>query len=327
MDYVLLGKSGLRVSEIALGTGQFWDTQETDAAVATIRSAREQGVNFFDTARTYGNGQSERVLGAALQEDLLHRRGEVVLASKGGLHLTPEGPRRDASPAKLRRDLEESLSVLGVEQIDLYHVHWPDPNTPTSETAGVLADLVTEGKIGHVGLSNFDVEEVEQFNEVLPPEALQPSYHLLGRGIEEHVLPYAKAHDLGILVYGALGHGLLTGTLSQGMHFPKTDWRSYSSMYQGDAFRINMEVVTELQLFARDELGYSIGQLAIAWVLANSAVDVAIVGTGRADHMEEAIAATKLALDGSALRRVDEIVMRAVTSPGPTPETTPLVPT
>ncbi len=315
------------MSEIALGTGQFWDTQETDAAVATIRSAREKGINFFDTARTYGNGQSERVLGAALQEDLLHRRDEVVLASKGGLQLTPEGPRRDASPAKLRRDLDESLSVLGVEQIDLYHVHWPDPNVPGSETAGVLADLVAEGKIGHVGLSNFDVEDIEQFSEVLPPEALQPSYHLLGRGIEDHVLPYAEAHDLGVLVYGALGHGLLTGTLSEGMHFPKTDWRSHSSMYQGDAFRINVGVVRELQSFALDELGCSIGQLAIAWVLANRAVDVAIVGTGRVDHMEEAIAATEMSLDGSTLNHVEEIVMRAVTSPGPTPETTPLVTT
>ena len=315
------------MSEIALGTGQFWDTQETDAAVATIRSAREQGINFFDTARTYGNGQSERVLGTALQEDLLHRRDEVVLASKGGLELTPEGPRRDASPAKLRRDLDESLSVLGVEQIDLYHVHWPDPNVPRSETAGVLADLVAEGKIGHVGLSNFDVEDIEQFSEVLPPEALQPSYHLLGRGIEDHVLPYAEAHGLGVLVYGALGHGLLTGTLSEGMHFPKTDWRSYSSMYQGDAFRINVGVVRELQSFALDELGCSIGQLAIAWVLANSAVDVAIVGTGRVDHMEEAIAATEMSLDSGTLNHVEEIVMRAVTSPGPTPETTPLVTT
>jgi aryl-alcohol dehydrogenase-like predicted oxidoreductase len=321
---VVLGRSGLRVSSIALGSAQFWGCQDLDGAIATIRSARELGINFFDGARIYDDGHCEEVLAAGLREDLRRRRHEVVLASKGGLRMTPEGLQRDASPAKLRRDVEDSLAAFGVEQIDVYELHWPDPKVPLSESAGALADLQAEGKIGHVGLSNVDVDEMATFGQACPVEALQPAYHLFCREIELEVLPYAAEHDIGVFVYGALGHGLLSGTLSRDMVFPATDWRSANSVYQGDAYPANLGVVDELGSFSRDQIGCPLGQLAVAWVLAHPAVDVAIVGTNSVGHMAEALAAAEMSLDRSVMDRIDEIMKPAVPGPGPTPETTPV---
>jgi aryl-alcohol dehydrogenase-like predicted oxidoreductase len=195
---------------------------------------------------------------------------------------------------------------------------------PLSESAGALADLRAEGKIGHVGLSNVNVEEMVTFGRTCPVEALQPAYHLFCRDIETDVLPYTKQHSIGVFVYGALGHGLLSGTLSEDMVFPANDWRSANVVYQGDAYPTNLAVIEELQRFSRDALGCPLGQLAIAWVFAHPAVDVAIVGTNSPAHMAEALAATEMSLDAGVLARVDEIMKRAVTGPGPSPETTPV---
>jgi aryl-alcohol dehydrogenase-like predicted oxidoreductase len=322
VSHSTLGQTGRRVSRIALGTAQFWDERDEERAVATIRRAHELGVNVFDTARTYGAGRSEHILGRALRTEL-RRRDDVVISSKGGLRVTRAGAERDASPAHLRHDLEESLVALGVDEIDLYQVHWPDPKVPMSETAGALSDFVAEGKVRHPGLSNFDTGQVAEFGRTRPVEALQPSYHLFGRDIEGELLPYAEQHAMGVLVYGALGHGLLTGNLSAEAVFPPTDWRSRSPMYQGEVYRANIAVVRELERLARDGLGCTMGQLAIAFVLTNPAVHVAIVGTSRSDHLEEAIVAAELVLEPSVLARIDEIMLSARPSPGPTPETTP----
>jgi aryl-alcohol dehydrogenase-like predicted oxidoreductase len=321
---VVLGQSGLHVSPIALGSAQFWGTQDLDAAIATIRTARDLGINFFDGARIYDDGRCEEVLGAGLRDDLRHRRDEVVVASKGGLHKTPEGLVRDGSPDKLRHDVEASLAALGVEQIDVYELHWPDPKVPLSESAGALAELQAEGKIGHVGLSNVDVDEMITFGRTCPVEALQPAYHLFCRDIEADVLPYTREHNIGVFAYGALGHGLLSGSLSEDMTFPAEDWRSANVVYQGDAYPTNLAVIKELQRFSGEELGCPLGQLAIAWVFAHPGVDVAIIGTNSPAHMAEALAATKMSLDADVLARIDEIMKPAVPGPGPTPETTPV---
>ncbi len=324
MEQVVLGRSGLRVSQVALGSGQFWGNQDQAAATATLRGARDLGINFFDGARIYDDGRCEQVLGAGLREDLLHHRDEIIMASKGGLHMTPQGLVRDASPAKLRSDVEASLNALGIEQIDLYELHWPDPKVPLAESAGALAELQAEGKIAHVGLSNVDVDELVTFEQTCPVEALQPGYHLFCRDIEAEILPYATDHDIGVFVYGALGHGLLSGTLTPDMVFPPHDWRSCNVIYEGDAYPANLAVIEELKRFGRDELGCSLGQLAVAWVFANPQVDVAIVGTNSTKHMSEAIAAAEMTLDRSVMDQIDEIMKTAVCGPGPTPETTPL---
>jgi aryl-alcohol dehydrogenase-like predicted oxidoreductase len=322
MERVRLGRSDLQVSPIAFGTWQLggdWGATDETAAIAAIRHAADHGINFFDTAQGYGFGASERLLATALKG---RPRDQLVIATKGGLRPTPGGGvERDASPDWIRRGVDESLKALGTDYVDLYQVHWPDPKTPFEETAGALADLVAAGKIRHVGVSNFDAAQMEAFSRTLPVETLQPPYHLFRREVEEQVLPYTRANDIGVLVYGPLAHGLLGGQMTAATRFAPDDWRSKSELFKGDLFRRNLRVVEALERFSVLELSVPVSRLAVAWTLANPAVQVAIVGTRDPRHVDDAIAATELKLDRSSLRRIDEIVSDEVPVGGPSPET------
>jgi aryl-alcohol dehydrogenase-like predicted oxidoreductase len=322
MKTTTLGTTGLRVSRIAFGTWQLggdWGHFDEAAAITAIRRARDLGVNVFDTAQAYGFGASERLLGNALRHELDTARDELVIATKGGLRRTDSGLVRDASPDWLRRGVDASLTALGLDYIDLYQVHWPDPAVPVAETAGALADLVAAGKIGHVGVSNYDVGQIAEFSATLPVETVQPPYHLFRREIEEEMLPYCRAHHVGVLVYGPLAHGLLTGTLSTYSIFADGDWRNGSSVFSGDAFERNLMTVQALETFASDR-AISVSQLAIAWTLANPAVHVAIVGARRADHVQDSLAAADVALSADDLDEIDKIMALATPVAGPSPE-------
>ena len=159
----------------------------------------------------------------------------------------------------IREGVEASLRALGTEYVDLYQVHWPDPSTPFEETADQLGKLVADGKIRHVGVSNFDVEQMEAFSATLPIETLQPPYHLFRREIEADVLPYTAADDIGVLVYGPLAHGLLSGHLAPDTQFDQEDWRSKSPAFQGESFERNLRVVDRLRRLANHELGVAFG--------------------------------------------------------------------
>jgi aryl-alcohol dehydrogenase-like predicted oxidoreductase len=320
-----LGRSGLNVSRIAFGTWQLggdWGRFDEDAAVAAIRHARELGVNFFDTAQAYGFGASERILGRALGDDLAHERDDIVIATKGGLRQTDSGLVRDASPERLRRGVEASLTALGIDHIDLYQVHWPDVTVPAAETAGALRDLITEGKIGHVGVSNFNAAQMQEFGETLPVETLQPPYHLFRREIEDDILPYCRDNNIGVLVYGPLAHGLLTGTLNAHTPFADDDWRATSSVFRGDTYRRNLATVRALVIFAA-ERDITVSQLAIAWTLANPAVHVAIVGARQPAHIEDSLRAAEISLSDADLEEIDKIMTSATPVAGPSPEGMP----
>ena len=322
MKQIRLGRSDLRVSRIAFGTWQLggdWGATDDKAAINAMRRAVDLGINFFDTAQGYGFGVSERLLATAL-EGLPRER--LIIATKGGLRpTTGGGVERDSSRQWIRRGVEESLRALRSDYIDLYQVHWPDPAVPFAETAGALGELVTAGKIRHAGVSNFDAMQMEAFSATLPVETLQPPYHLFRREIDAFILPYARAHDIGVLVYGPLAHGLLSGSMNEQTRFTPDDWRSKNELFQGEPYRRNLRIVSALQRFAEFELGTTVSQLAIAWTLANPAVHVAIVGTRNAKHVDEAVGASDLVLDDQALRRIDEIVSDEVPVGGPTPET------
>jgi len=324
MKQTRLGRSDLIVSRVAFGTWQLggdWGATDEQLAIAAIRRAAEQGVTLFDTAQGYGFGASERLLAKALEG---RRRDEVILTTKGGLRPTPGGGvRRDASPAWIREGVDESLQALGTDYIDLYQVHWPDPATPFEDTARALATLVAEGKVRHVGVSNFNAAQMEAFRATLPVETLQPPYHLFRREIEASILPYARAHDIGVLVYGPLGHGLLSGHLRQDTQFAAGDWRGSSEAFRGDAYRRNLAKVDDLERLAREDLGITLSQLAVAWTLANPAVHVAIVGTRDPAHVDEAVAAASISLDDAVLERIDEIMRGAAPVAGPSPESMP----
>ena len=324
MKTVTLGATGLRVTPLAYGTWQFggdWGPVDERAAIAAIAQARSLGVNFFDTAQAYGFGRAERLLGRALAADLRSDRESVVIATKGGLRMDGDKLVRDASPAWLRKGVEASLEALGTDHIDLYQVHWPDPHTPLRETAAGLAELVHEGLIRHVGVSNYTPAQIGEFSTVLPAETVQPLYHLFRRDVEADLLPYAAAHDIGVLAYGPLAHGLLGGTMTEATRFGAGDWRAHSPAFTGIGFAYNLEVVAALRAFAARH-GATIAQLAVAWVLANPAVQVAIVGARTPAHLAESLGALDLTLSPADLAEIDRVAAVAVPVGGPTPEGT-----
>jgi aryl-alcohol dehydrogenase-like predicted oxidoreductase len=322
MEYTQLGDRGPQVSRIAFGNwsaGGDWGSVDRDAAIAATREALDLGITLFDTARAYGFGAAEELLGEALRPEIKSARGSIVIATKGGLRNEGGLPVRDSSPAALRRDLEASLRSLGTDYVDLYQVHWPDPATPIADTAETLAAFVGEGKVRFVGVSNYDAREMTAFQQVRPIDTLQPPYHLFRRDIETSILPFAREHGIGVLVYGPMAHGLLSGRITETTTFAPDDWRSKNEMFTGDAFKRNIAIVRRLEALASDR-GVTVAQLAIAWTLANPAVDVAIVGARNPEQIRQTAPAADIRLSPQDLVRVEEIVRNEVPVGGPAPE-------
>jgi aryl-alcohol dehydrogenase-like predicted oxidoreductase len=320
MRYVRLGKTDMNVSALAFGTWSFggeWGAFDRSEAAATIHRALELGVTLFDTAQGYGFGAAEELLGKALWDAT--QREDVIVATKGGLRRQGEGLVRDASASWIRSGVESSLRALKTDYIDLYQIHWPDPNTPAVETGSVLSDLVREGKVRHAGVSNYDVKQMTELAGYGPVETLQPPYHLFRRDIEDEILPYAEEHDIGVLVYGPLAHGLLSGAMTPTSTFADDDWRSQSSDFTGEKFQRNLAVVDRLKAFA-DARNVTLPQLAVLWTLSHPAVDVAIVGARRPAHLGETLAAADIVLPESDHAEIDAIMADAVPVVGPSPE-------
>jgi aryl-alcohol dehydrogenase-like predicted oxidoreductase len=319
METVKLGRTDLEVSRICLGTWQFggeWGEIDQGEAIATVARARELGIDFFDTAQAYGFGASEQLLARALEGV---PREQVVLATKGGLRKEGSELLRDSSPGWLRAGLEASLRNLRTDYVDLYQVHWPDPQTPFAETAEALSEFVREGKVRYVGASNYEPPQIAEFARTRRLDTLQPAYHMLRREIEETTLPYCREHDIGVLIYGPLAHGLLSGRFTRASRLAEDDWRAGSDLFGGESFERNLEIVACLRALAED-LQITVAQLAIAWTLAHPAVHVAIVGARRPAHVEGAAPAAEVELDSEALARVEEILEQATAVGGPTPE-------
>jgi len=320
MRYIRLGKTDLEVSVIAFGTWAFggdWGSFDDDESKAAIHRALDLGVTFFDTAQAYGFGVSERLLADALWARV--RRDEVIVATKGGLRMEGETLLRDASARWLRQGVESSLRNLRTDYIDLYQVHWPDPKTPPEETARALEDLVREGKIRHAGVSNYDAKQIEALARYGPVETLQPPYHMLHRDIEAEILPYTAAHDIGVLVYGPLAHGLLSGRMTMEMKFAADDWRSHSADFTGTSFRQNLHVIERLKRYAASR-GITLPQLAVAWTISHPAVHVAIVGARRASQLDGTVSAADVSLAEHDRDEIGRILSEAVRVAGPSPE-------
>jgi len=315
-----LGKTELEVSVVAFGTWSFggeWGHFDAEAAKETIHRALDLGITLFDTAQGYGFGASEGLLADALWERV--EREDVIVATKGGLRKDGDDLHRDTSGRWLREGVESSLRSLRTDYIDLYQIHWPDPSTPAEETGQALEALVREGKIRHAGVSNYDTKQMDELAHFGPVETLQPPYHMFRRDIETEILPYAARHDIGVLVYGPLAHGLLSGGMKRDTTFSPDDWRSHSPDFSGERFARNLQVVERLKTFAR-ERGMSLPQLAVTWTLAHPDVQVAIVGARHPEHLDGTAAAADLELSKDDMKRIDEILSEAVPVTGPSPE-------
>jgi aryl-alcohol dehydrogenase-like predicted oxidoreductase len=323
MRYVRLGRTDLQVSAIAFGTWSFggdWGTFDADQAKKTVTRALDLGITFFDTAQAYGFGASERLLADALWSQV--GRDRVIVATKGGLRKDGVTLHRDASASWLREGVEASLRNLRTDYIDLYQVHWPDPKTPAEETGRALADLVREGKIRHAGVSNYSPLQMTELAEYGPVETDQPPYHMFHRDIEAEVLPYAEKNDIGVLVYGPLAHGLLSGAMSPQTTFAVGDWRGSSSDFKGEKFARDLELVERLKQYAASH-EVTLPQLAVAWTISNPAVDVAIVGARHPAHLDDPVAAADIRLSALDRDEIDAILLDAAEIVGPAPEAMP----
>ncbi len=302
------------VSRIALGTwaigGWMWGGTDEERSIATVRHAVEVGINLIDTAPVYGFGRSEELVGRALRGI----RDRAVIATKCGLAWTDGRVHRDATAARIRAEVEDSLRRLGTDRLDLYQVHWPDPLVPQEETARELERLRQEGKILAIGVSNYAPREMDEFRKSAPLAAVQPPFNLFEREIEEDVLPYAREHGLQVLAYGALCRGLLSGRMNAGTRFQGDDLRRTDPKFREPRFSQYLGAVSALDAYARERHGKNVLALAVRWVL-DQGPTIALWGARRPEQLDPVRDAFGWHLDAEDLRRIDAILAEHVWDP------------
>jgi aryl-alcohol dehydrogenase-like predicted oxidoreductase len=301
------------VSLVGLGTwaigGWMWGGTDEKESIATIQKALDLGVNLIDTAPAYGFGASEEIIGKALGGGY---RDKAVIATKVALEWQDGKVFRNATPARIRLEVEDTLRRLRTDYIDLYQVHWPDPHVPIEETASVLEDLRKEGKVLALGVSNFSIEQMDTFRSVAPLSTVQPPYNLFEREIDNNVLPYAHQQQLVLLAYGALCRGLLTGRIDNETKFDGDDLRLHDPKFQKPLREQYVAAVRELAAFANENFGKSVLALAVRWILDRGQT-VALWGARRPAQLDGVEQVFGWRLDASALKEIDAIVERNVT--------------
>lgn len=318
MEFRLLGRTGVQVSKLCLGTMMFgsWGNPDHEDSIRIIHRALDAGINFVDTADVYSSGESEEIVGKALQG----RRDEVILATKVWGSMGDEPNRGGISRRWILSEVENSLRRLGTEWIDLYQVHRPDPNTDIDETLGALNDLVEQGKVRYIGSSSFSAGQMVEAQWAAHKEGLQrfrteqPPYSILVRGIELDILPTAQRHGMGILTYSPLAGGWLSGRWS-------ADTTPTSPARQRLAARFDMSLpenkrkleATAALANVADDAGISLIELSIAFVVNHPAVTSAIIGPRTMEQLESQLPAADVTLDASVLDRIDAIVRPGVT--------------
>ncbi len=303
------------LSRVALGTwaigGWMWGGPDDDNGVRTIHAALDEGINLIDTAPVYGFGHSEEIVGRALAE----KPNKAHVATKLGLHWVGEDEKnmkvfRDSRPARIRKEVEDSLRRLRVETIDLEQIHWPDDKTPIDESARELQKLHQEGKIRALGVSNFSPEQMDIFREVAPIATIQPPLNLFERTIEKDILPYAEKHNAVVLAYGALCRGLLTGKMNRDTTFPKDDLRSNDPKFQKPNFENYLAAVEEFKQLA-EKRGKSTMAFAVRWVLDQGPV-IALWGARKPEQVSGVKDVFGWSLTDEEKKAVDDILARHV---------------
>jgi len=292
-----------------MGMSEFYGTADEDESIATIHRALDLDITLLDTADMYGPYKNEKLVGRAIKD----RRDAVVLATKFGIVRTDDPTYRSVNgrPEYVRASCEGSLKRLGVDHIDLYYLHRVDPEVPIEETVGTMGDLVKEGKIRFVGLSEAAPDTLRRGHEAHPISALQTEYSLWSREPEDEILSTIRELGIGFVPYSPLGRGFLTGRFEKPEDIPEGDYRRHAPRFQGDNFYKNLDVVTEIERLA-DEKGVTPAQLALAWVLVQGDDLVPIPGTTTTKHLEENVAATEITFTQEELDRIDDISPKGV---------------
>ncbi len=308
MRYTTFGKTNLNVSEMALGTwgigGAGWDDYSKESRVDAIRAAVEHGVNFIDTAPAYNAGAAERLLGETLKD--MGARKDIIISTKCGNEYT-DGIlyRKDSSPAFIRKQCEESLRNLQTDYIDIYLVHWPDPNTPFEETFDTLNALKKEGKILHIGVSNFSKEQIEEASVFSDIEVFQPQYSMVNRESEE-LIRWAHEKGMGIMSYGSLGGGILTGAIREAkVYDPKDSRNRFYKHFEEPMFSKVMELLHVMERVSVEHDNVPLSQIAINWAVQKEFINCSIVGAQSRRKVEENCSTFDWCLDEQEMAVLD----------------------
>ena len=303
-----IGKTDIQITPIAMGCWPISGVTSVDvteeASLATLAESFECGINFYDTAYCYGyEGESERLIAKALGD----KRDEIVIATKGGIHWSEKKQVRDASPARIKQECDESLSRLNTDRVELYYLHGPDPEIPVSESAGAFKELLEAGKILSVGVSNFTLDQLKEFASVCPISAYQPKYNMLQRDIEVDRLPWCIENEVSVMVYWPLMKGLLAGKLARDHQFDPEDGRQKYPMFHGTEWEKNQDFLDELRILA-NEWNKSIAQIVIRWTIQQTGITCALCGAKRPEQIRENAETLRYELSDSQMNAINRLI-------------------
>ncbi len=315
MELTSIPGTSIKVSPVAIGTwaigGWMWGGTDEAESIATIRAAFEHGINIVDTAPVYGFGRSEEIVGKAIAEARL--RSNVLIATKAGLQWDGGKVSRNASRARILREVDDSLRRLRTDYIDIYQVHWPDPLITIEETADAMHVLLAQGKIRAIGVSNFSVDQMERFRRVAPLHVLQPPYNLFERGIETNLLPYCRENGIAMLGYGALCRGLLSGRMQPDTVFDGDDLRRTDPKFQEPRFEQYLAAVTKLDRLAQ-RFGKRVIHLAVRWML-DQGITTALWGARHPGQLRPVDDVIGWSLDAAAKAEIERILSETIADP------------
>ncbi len=325
MEYRAFGQTGIQISAIGIGCweigGGYGSIEETEFITAVNR-ALDLGINSFDTAEAYGFGASEKSLAKALGS----RRKDAVITTKFGIGYKEAPNFRDSGRARIMASIEKSLSNLNTDYVDVYMVHWPDVNTPFEETVVALGDLVTQGKARAVGISNFRLGQIETAMKARRVDVVQYCWNMFDQRMRKEIFPYCQQNSIGVMAYGSLAYGLLTGAFSEDTNFESDDWRArrgrmgginlFQHLFGPDYFPKNIRVVEELKGMAK-RYGKSLPQFALRWTLSNPVVSTALVGCRNVAEVEDNVGALGWSIADADMKEIDAIFAKHSVDPAP----------
>ena len=325
MEYRPFGRTGTQVSAIGVGCweigGGYGSIEETQF-IEAVHRALDLGINCFDTAEAYGFGASERSLAKALG----NRRKDAVVVTKFGVGYKEAPNFRDSSRQRVTASIDQSLQNLNTDYVDVYMVHWPDVNTPFEETMRALDDIVQQGKARFIGISNFRLEQIEASLPTRRVDVAQYCWNLFDRRMQKEVYPYCRDQNIGVMAYGSLAYGLLTGTFTEDMDFGTDDWRArrgrmgginlFQHLFGPDYFPRNLRAVEELKAMAA-RYGKSLPQFALRWTLSNPIISTALVGCRNITEVEENVGALGWSISTADMKEIDAIFARHGVDPVP----------